>query len=228
VNRTVAVVPMRHASERVVGKNYRPLAGVPLYHHVVRTLLSVVSIDEVVIDTDSEVILEDAARLFPGVRLLVRPEHLRDGETPMTDVLAHTLRSVDADVVVQTHATNPFLKPSTIEAALGLFAQAPRDFDSIFSVTRLQARLWGSDGQPINHDPAVLLRTQDLAPVFIENSSFFIFPSALLLQTGNRIGERPRMFEMSPIEAIDIDTEDDWALADAIASGAVVSEATAR
>jgi CMP-N-acetylneuraminic acid synthetase len=75
----------------------------------------------------------------------------------------------------------------------------------------------------VNHDPSVLLRTQDLAPLFIENSCFFIFTPKVLRQRGNRIGERPLMFEVTPLEAVDIDTEDDFALAAAIAEHAQAS-----
>src|SRR2546428_95891 len=96
MNRTVAVVPMRHNSERVLGKNYRPLAGVPLYHHVVRTLSLVTEIDLIVIDTDSNFVIRDCAENFPHVQVLVRPEHLRDGSIAMNDVLSNTLDQIDA------------------------------------------------------------------------------------------------------------------------------------
>lgn len=217
MTRTVAVVPMRHTSERVPGKNYRPLAGIPLYHHVVRMLSSVPEIDLIVIDTDSEFITGDCAEHFPSVQVIRRPEHLRDGSIAMNTVLFNTLEQVRADIVLQTHSTNPFLKAETVSAALRLFSSPDSGCDSVFSVTRLQARLWDSDTSPVNHDPSVLLRTQDLAPLFIENSCFFIFTPQLLRQRGNRIGDRPLMFEVSPLEAVDIDTEDDFALAAAIA-----------
>ena len=214
---TVAIVPMRHSSERVPGKNYRPLGGIPLYHHVVRTLSAVPEIDSIVIDTDSDFIIDDCADHFPNVRVLLRPENLRDGNIAMNDVLLNTLDQVDADIVLQTHSTNPFLKADTVSAALTLFNRPGNEFDSVFSVTRLQARLWDTETRPVNHDPTVLLRTQDLAPLFIENSCFFIFTPELLRQRGNRIGSRPLMVEMAPLEAVDIDTEEDFALAAAIA-----------
>lgn len=217
MTRTVAIVPMRHNSERVPGKNYRPLAGRPLYHHVVGTLCSVPEINQVIIDTDSDFIIDDCAAAFPDVQVLLRPEHLRDGAIAMNDVLLNTLEQVEATTVLQTHSTNPFLKADTVSAALRLFDESDREFDSIFSVTRLQARLWDAEMRPVNHDPAVLLRTQDLAPLFIENSCFFIFTPDLLRKRGNRIGENPRMVEMAALEAIDIDIEEDFALAAAIA-----------
>jgi CMP-N-acetylneuraminic acid synthetase len=217
MTRTVAIVPMRHNSERVPGKNYRHLAGIPLYHHVVRTLSTVPEVDTVVIDTDSDFIIADCAVHFPDVLVLLRPQHLRHGEIAMNDVLLNTLDQVDADVALQTHSTNPFLSAETVSAALQMFGQGNRPFDSIFSVTRLQARLWDSAIRPVNHDPSVLIRTQDLPPLFIENSCFFIFTPDLLRRRHNRIGERPQMFEMSPLESIDIDIEDDFTLASALA-----------
>jgi CMP-N-acetylneuraminic acid synthetase len=223
MTRTVAVVPMRHKSERVPGKNYRPLAGIPLYHHVIRMLSSVPEIDVIVIDTDSDFIIKDCSENFPQVQVLLRPVHLRDGNIAMNDVLLNTLDQVDADIVLQTHSTNPFLEADTVSSALKLFASPGREFDSLFSVTRLQARLWDAENKPVNHDPSVLLRTQDLAPLFIENSCFFIFTPELLRESGTRIGIRPFMFEMSASEAVDIDTEDDFSLAAAIAERSEVS-----
>lgn len=223
MTRTVAIVPMRHNSERVPGKNYRPLAGIPLYHHVVRMLRSVPEINLVVIDTDSKFIIDDCAENFPDVRVLLRPEHLRDGAIAMNDVLLNTLDQVEADIVLQTHSTNPFLKAATVSAALRIFCKPHREFDSVFSVTRLQARLWDSQTRPVNHDPAVLLRTQDLPPLFIENSCFFIFTPQLLREHGTRIGAHPFMVEMAPLEAVDIDIEEDFSLAAAIAEQGGVS-----
>lgn len=212
-----AIVPMRHSSERVPGKNYRPLDGIPLYHHIVRTLLDVPEITSVIIDTDSDVILEDTAVAFPGVRTVLRPEHLRDGAIPMNDVLANTLSHVETDTVLQTHSTNPFMRPETFSEAIRSFTNGAATYDSVFSVTRLQTRIWATGTVPVNHDPAVLLRTQDLDPLYIENSCFYIFEKSAFLASGNRIGSRPFMYEVDTIEAIDIDEERDFSLAAAIA-----------
>jgi CMP-N-acetylneuraminic acid synthetase len=218
VTRIVAVVPMRHNSERVKGKNYRPLGGKPLFHHVVEALLAVPTIAEVVIDTDSDTIIDDVHAAFPQVRVLVRPEHLRAGEIPMNDVLLNTATQVQADVLLQTHSTNPFLSSDTIASAIERFLAHENDCDSAFGVTRLQARLWTADARAINHDPAVLLRTQDLDPVFLENSCFYLFTPETLRVRGNRIGERPLLVEVPAEEAIDIDEESDFRLAEAVAA----------
>ena len=214
--RIVAIVPMRHSSERVPGKNYRPLAGKPLYHHIIDTLLKVTSIAEVVIDTDSDLILEDAGDRFPSVTLMRRPEHLRDGHISMNEILRNDLDRVPADLYLQTHSTNPLLRAETLSRAIDAFERAGDSRDSLFGVTRLQTRLWTHDGHPMNHDPAVLLRTQDLPPVYEENSCMYLFPPQLLRERRTRIGANPLLFEVPREEAWDIDEEVDFDMVSAV------------
>ena len=191
-----AIVPMRHTSERVQGKNYRFLGGRPLYRHIIATLLKVSQIDQVIIDTDSQVIAEDAALHFPDVRVLARPEHLLGGGVPMNDILLNDVEVVESDYYVQTHSTNPFLSAATITRALDSFLTSSDEYDSLFSVTALRTRLWTVEGSPLNHDPAVLLRTQDLPPVMEENSCLYVFSAETLRARHNRIGERPLLCEI--------------------------------
>jgi len=214
MKKIAAIVPMRHSSERVPGKNYRDFAGKPLYHHVVNSLLRCDKIQEVVIDTDSPIILEDAAKHFPQVTLLERPEHLRAGETPMNDVLLNTIGQIEADFYLQTHSTNPLLSPETVQKGVDLFLNQFPIYDSLFTVTRLQTRLWDSLARAVNHNPNILLRTQDLPPIYEENSCMYIFTKEILQQRHNRLGARPYLFEMPAIEAQDIDVELDFQIAE--------------
>ena len=210
----VALVPMRHHSQRVPGKNYRLLAGKPLFHHIVETLLSVPEIDDIVVDTDSELVMDDLRQNFPHVKMINRPEYLRADDVPMNDILIHDTAQFPADFYLQTHSTNPLLKPETVSRAIkGFFPDYP-DRDSLFSVTRLQTRLYDQHGRAINHDPAVLIQTQDLPPVYEENSCLYIFTRENLLKRHHRIGEKPMMFEMPADEAWDIDEELDFAICD--------------
>jgi CMP-N-acetylneuraminic acid synthetase len=214
--RIAAFVPMRHDSERVKGKNYRPLGGRPLYHHIVASLLACPQIDEVIIDTDSPLITADAESAFSEVRVLPRPDHLLGGDVPMNDVLLHDIEQVEADLYVQTHSTNPLLRAETIQNAIGDFLEAGERHDSLFTVTPLHTRLWTPDGRAINHDPKILLRTQDLPPVMEENSCLYVFDAATLRRQRNRIGERPLLYPLDPHEAWDIDDELDWLVVEAL------------
>lgn len=213
-SRIVALVPMRHQSERIPNKNYRRFACQPLYHHIVRTLLACPLIAKVIIDTDSPVIMEDASEHFPQVRPIERPAHLRSGKVPMNDVLLYDVNEVKADYYLQTHSTNPLLRTETITRAIRLFLDNYPMYDSLFSITRVKTRLWDSLGRAINHNPAILLRTQDLLPVYEENSSLYIFTRTTLESRHNRIGDRPLMFEIDRIEAWDIDEELDFRVAE--------------
>lgn len=212
--RIVALVPMRHHSQRVPGKNYRCFAGRPLYHHIVSSVLECGMVDELVIDTDSPVIGEDAEQHFPQVHILERPQHLRADTVPMNDVLLHDVAQVEADYYLQTHSTNPLLRPETIRRAIERFLDSCHTYDSLFSVTRVQTRLWDNMGRAINHDPAVLLRTQDLPSTYEENSCLYLFARATLERRRNRIGEKPLMFEIDRLEAWDIDEELDFLVAE--------------
>ncbi|MBE0616360.1 MAG: acylneuraminate cytidylyltransferase family protein [Proteobacteria bacterium] len=214
--RVAAIVPLRHDSERVPGKNYRLFAGRPLYHWIIRTLYAAETVAEVVIDTDSPFIREDAGRVFERVSILERPSHLRGGDVPMNDVLLNSVSSLEADLFLQTHSTNPLLRAETVDRAVRTFWDRRGECDSLFSVTRLHTRLWDASGHPLNHDPSVLLRTQDLPPVFEENSCLYLFERETLLRRGNRIGWRPHLLEIPPEEAVDIDEETDFRIAEAL------------
>ena len=219
----VALVPMRHHSQRVPGKNYRVLAGKPLYHHIINTLLDCEPISRIVIDTDSPVIVDDLKTNFPQdqyseIFVIDRPEHLRADHLPMNEILAHDTSQVEADFYLQTHSTNPLLTTGTINKAIAKLVEVYPANDSLFSVTRLQTRLWDQLGRSINHNPSYLMQTQDLPPVYEENSCIYIFTRDNLLSRRNRIGERPIMFEIDAAEAWDIDEELDFSIADLIIS----------
>lgn len=218
MTRLVALVPMRHHSQRVPGKNYRPLVGKPLFHHILESLLAVPEIAEVVVDTDSAPVMDGLRAHFPQVRILPRPEHLRADTVPMNDILLYDTSQVEADFYLQTHSTNPLLRPETLSRAIQAFLADYPAHDSLFSVTRLQTRLWDAHGRALNHDPAVLLQTQDLPPVYEENSCIYIFTRDNLARRCNRLGERPLLFAMDAAEAWDIDEELDFAICDFLLS----------
>jgi CMP-N-acetylneuraminic acid synthetase len=212
----VALLPMKGHSERVAGKNLRPMAGRPLYHWIMDTLLAVPSIAEVVVDTDSEEIVSDVRRWFPQVSLRERPADLVGDLIPMHDIVARFAAAhPSAEVILQTHATNPLLSPGTVEKAIQAFL-AEDEHDSLMSVTEWRTRLYDEEGHPLNHDPEVLLRTQDLAPVYEENSNLYIAPRDLIIATGRRVGTRPLLFPLDRFESLDIDEEIDFKIVECL------------
>jgi CMP-N-acetylneuraminic acid synthetase len=207
---------MKGHSERIAGKNLRPLAGRPLYHWIMSTLLDTPAIGEVVVDTDSDEIAGDVSGNFPGVIVRRRPADLLGDMVPMHDIVSRFVTEHEAlDVVVQTHATNPLLSPATLAGAIDTFLDDTAH-DSLMSVTEWKTRLFDADSLPINHDPAVLLRTQDLAPVYEENSNIYIAPREVVASSGHRVGPNPLLYPIDRFESLDIDEEIDFAIVECL------------
>jgi CMP-N-acetylneuraminic acid synthetase len=210
----VALVPMRHHSQRVPGKNYRSLAGKPLFHHIVETLLAVPEVNDVIVDTDSDQVIEGLKTHFPAVHIINRPVHLRADDVPMNEILIHDTGLYPADFYLQTHSTNPLLRAETISKGIQSLLSNHPAYDSLFSVTRMQTRLYDQHGHAINHNPKELIQTQDLPPVYEENSCMYVFKRETLVAKRHRISDSPLLFEIDAVEAWDIDEELDFAICD--------------
>ena len=207
-----ALVPMRHHSQRVNGKNIRLLDGKPLYAHILATLQAVPEITHILVDTDSHEIIEGIAQQFPSIQCVLRPEALRADDIPMNEILMHDSSLIESDFFLQTHSTNPLLKPETLSKAIQTLEDLFPSYDSLFSVTRLQTRLWDGLGRAVNHNPNILIQTQDLPPLYEENSCMYLFTREILARKRNRLGDRPYLFEINADEAWDIDEEIDFKL----------------
>lgn len=219
----VALLPMKAHSARVTSKNFREFAGKPLFRWILNTLLSVDAIERVVINTDARAILaENGLQDGDGdgrVMIRDRKEEICGDFVSMNLVLADDIAAVESDTYLMTHTTNPLLGGGTIETALQAFRSARSEdkADSLFAVNRIQTRFYREDLSPVNHDPDNLIRTQDLEPWFEENSNLYLFNRESFAATNARIGARPMMFETPPLESVDIDDANQWAVAEALA-----------
>ena len=221
---TIALLPMKAHSERVSGKNFKNLAGKPLFRWILDALLAVDEIDQVIINTDARDILADNG-LVESDRVLIRdrrPEICGDFVS-MNLIIEDDLAATNADRYIMTHTTNPLLSSTSIGKALMQYRDAKSKglADSLFGVTKFQTRFYTRDGSPINHDPNNLIRTQDLEPWYEENSCIYVFDKSSFAETNARIGVKPILFEIPKLEAIDIDEKEDWFLANAVAKGLV-------
>ena len=218
-SKIVALVPMKGNSERVPNKNLKDFNGKPLYHIIINTLLKSKYINEIIVNTDSDKIKTDIKDNFKNkIKVRDRDVNIIGDFVSMNKIINDDILNTNGDIFIQTHSTNPLLNYKSIDKALELminnFNKEDINFDSIFSVTKIQTRFYDINGNPYNHDRSVLLRTQDLPPLYEENSCFFIFTKSSFNNADkNRIGLRPKMFEIDKIEAIDIDTMDDFIIA---------------
>ena len=214
----IALLPMKGNSERVKNKNLKDFNGKPLYHRVLKTLLSSKYINKVVINTDSDFIKLDIEKNFNNKTVIHnRPEEIKGDFVSMNSVIAYDIEKIDADIYIQTHSTNPLLKVETLDNAIHKMLNSKSEYDSIFSVTKIQTRLYDTKGNPFNHNPNQLLRTQDLEPLYEENSNFYIFTKQSFKNSGEkRIGVNPLMFEIDKMEAVDIDEPQDFIIAESL------------
>jgi len=205
---------MKGESERVPGKNLRDFCGKPLLCHVLHMLQQHNGISRIVVNTDSERIARQASE-FTKVVIHERPAALCGHTVPMNAVLAHDLQLLGEGHYLQTHVTNPLLAGATITEAIGRYFSLLSEYDSLFSVISHRSRFFDAVQRALNHDPAVLLNTQDLAPLYEENSCIYLFSHASFFGNQlNRVGRRYALYAMSKLESIDIDTEEDFRLAE--------------
>lgn len=211
--KTVAFITIRLNSQRLPNKNILPLGDHPLSWHICNTLLQCKTIDEIYIYCSDERIMDYVPR---NERIFFRRrDRWLDGDLIRAqDTYQAFVSEVDADIYVAALTTAPFIRPETIDA--GVKKVQTGTYDSAFSAQRIQTFAW-FQGKPINYSPESIPRTQDLEPVMVETSGFFAFTKQLWSEHKRRIGFHPYVVEVDDIEAVDIDTSQDYELAKLIA-----------
>lgn len=207
-----AIIPIKNHSSRISRKNFKLFNGKPLYYWVLEELKKVAPIETIIMDTDSS-LLEKRLKGQEKIVVKRRPANLIGDDVSVNKIIEHNLNQVEGDFFIQTHVTNPLLTAQLIEEMIQAFLANAAKFDSLFSVTAQKKRFY-FDGQPVNHNPNELIKTQDLEPVLEENSNMYVFTrKSFFANSSNRIGKKPFLYAMSQINALDIDTIDDFKIA---------------
>lgn len=208
--KTVAFVPIRLNSKRVVGKNLKMLGNKPLMCYILDTLTKVKAIDEVYVYCSHEEIIK---YLPDGVKFLKRPEFLDRDETLGKEIYEEFTKTIDADIYVLAHTTSPFMKVETVENALNKIMN--EGYDSAFSCEKIQTFTW-YNSKPLNYDLKEIPRTQTIEPIYVETSAFFMFKRDIWKVHKQRIGFKPYFALVDKIEGVDIDWPEDFEFAEKI------------
>lgn len=209
--KTIAFVPIKLNSERCHLKNIRKFTnGKPLVFYILNTLLKIKELDGIYVYCSSEEIQD---YLPQGVELIKRDKYFDLQTTPFNQLLLSFTKIVNADTYVLAHATAPFISETSIK--LGIKAINKDGYDSAFSVLKMNEFLWQS-GKPLNYSLDNIPRTQDLEELMIETCGLYVFKKELIEKTHQRIGNNPFFIPVSKIESCDINTEEDFEIADAI------------
>ena len=193
--RIVAFVPIKRESERLPNKNFLLLGGLPLYGHILRTLTATPAIDDVYLFTSAP---RGLFELPKGVQYLQKDEQ---NNRPM-GIIREFCMKVASDLYVLAHATTPFTRRETLEHAIAEVSTGRHD--SALPVERINTFAW-CGARPVNYDPNSVPKTQEIEPVLIETSGFYLFERSLALKDSRRVGYRPLFCEVSFPETIDID-----------------------
>lgn len=206
--KVAAFVPIRLNSKRVVGKNLKDLGGKPLLSYVFDKLLAIPEIDTVYAFCSSETIIP----LLPDQVVFLKRNPALDSDTTLGKEIYNAFcEEVTADVYVLAHTTSPFIRPQSISNALN--AVVNQGFDSAFSAQEFKTFCWFK-GKPLNYSLDFIPRTQDLEPIYVETSAFFIFRKEVWEKKQQRIGDNPYLQVVDQIEGIDIDNPEDFEIAE--------------
>lgn len=86
------------------------------------------------------------------VHIHKRPKNIQGDYVSMNKIIEYDLNNSDSDIYIQTHSTSPLLAVKSLDAAIEKMISKSTDFDSIFSVTKIQTRFYNKKGKPFNHD----------------------------------------------------------------------------
>jgi len=221
-----AIIPMKEHNARVPGKNVKMLGGKPLFHHMV-DMLHDTTVDRIVLDLNGMSLLEAALegieeKGWPKVDISLRPTAMSGDGVGGNELLSRfQWEWADDELIAQMHVTSPFLRRETVNFAFNRL-MSDRNKDSLFSVTEIVQRVWTAPKMAdaytaVNFDPAgPIVRTQDLLPCMAENGAFFMFRGRYFKQNQRRNGPDSRICPLSFPETVDIDTEDDFRLAELV------------
>jgi CMP-N-acetylneuraminic acid synthetase len=207
MNKIVAFVPIKLNSERLPSKNILDFDGKPLAYYIFETLLKVKNLAHVYVYCSTFEIMN---YLPKGVKYLKRDPIFDSNQTKGLPIWKSFVELIDADYYILAHTTAPFLSLNTLQSVVDNFL-FKSSWDSAFSVKKEQTFVW-YDNKPLNYSLNDTPRTQDVKPVYIETSGFYLFNKDTL-NKNKRIGDYPLLVEVSHIESIDIDEKEDFEFA---------------
>ena len=209
--KTACFIPIKANSERVPGKNLRNLNGKPLYQYICEHVKQADVFDDVYIDTNSAEVSEYAKAM--GFHVIPRVPELAKNTANGNDLLVyHFQQFPEYDYYFQLFATAPYMQSETIRACFDKLISS-ETYDSCFTATKNHSFYWLS-GNPINYRPGILPRSQDMVPVIEETTGLYGISLESLKRYNCRIGRTPYIHIVSKYEAVDINTEEDFRIAE--------------
>ena len=211
--KVVAFLPAKGTSSRIESKNLKLLDGKPLFLHTLEKLMECDFIDEIYLDTESDEVIDLASET--NSKILKRDPKLASNTTDGNKLFFNEVNFVDADIYIQILSTSPFIEKDTIKK--GIDAIKNDGFDSALLIRKEKLYTWNNDGP--NYDIENIPNSIDLDDTIIETMGLYIVKRDSVLSTQKRIGNKPYLLEATALEAIDVNWQEDFDLANLIAKG---------
>ncbi|MDA9926933.1 acylneuraminate cytidylyltransferase family protein [Amylibacter sp.] len=213
-------LPMRKGSERIINKNVKDFAGVQggLTFIKISQLLNSKMVDNIIVSTDDHEVRKIALS-FNSDKIIIddRPSGLAQSDTSTDELIKYVADLISGGVVLWTHVTSPFITEDLLDDMVTRYFSNTNKFDSLMTVTKIQTFLW-NESKPVNYDDKIEKwpRTQTIDPLYEVNSGVFIADIEIYRKMGNRIGNKPFLYELTHIQAADVDWPDDFDFAEAV------------
>jgi N-acylneuraminate cytidylyltransferase len=206
-----AVIPIRKGSERVKDKNIKAFNDTNLLEYKINALKKVSEINEIIVNTDSEVAIELAIK--NNVKFHRRDSFYASTECPANDYFWYLGEHTECDLVAYTPVTSPFIKPETFKSCIALFDHAPDR--SIVTASIVKEFLWKGDA-PLNFSLDRHPKSQELIDILAINFGMCLLSRETLIKYRTIIGPNPQIHTVSHIEGLDIDTPLDFFIAEQV------------
>lgn len=218
MKKNIVFLPCRRGSERVKNKNTKEFAGIPggLLKIKLSQLLGAKLIDEIIVSSDDELVMDIACSLGDSrIHIDRRPQELALSSTTTDALIKYVATLIEEGTVIWTHVTSPFVQSALYDNMIDTYYKKKDEYDSLMTVSPLRTFIW-NENNAINYDRSIEKwpRTQTISPLFEVNSGAFIADAEIYRKLNDRIGKKVYMYEMDFLESFDIDWPKDFELAE--------------
>ena len=212
-----ALLPIKSESQRVPNKNFKNLNKKALFKWILEKLISINEIDQIIINTDAVRKVRNKLGVKINKKIIIkqRIDELKGNEISMNEIIKDDLNDCNNNDIIMTHATNPLLTKGFIVKCIVKYKESiKKNYDSLVTFDQFYGRFFDHNFRPLNHRTGQLIQTQDLKPLYFENSNLYVFSKKSFKKKNNRIGNKP-YFMITPKEiSLDIDNKADWKIAE--------------
>ena len=216
-DQTIAIIPARGGSQRIKNKNLRKIGNDSLITNSLKTCKKSGIFDQIIVSTDSKEIAKESEKFSTLIhsRSKVNSQNISSTENVISEIFEYFPEIFNKQVLVYLiQCTSPFLNKEDLTESYNFIKNSTFDYNSLISGYLFNKFIWEKDEKgknfiPLNYNPLKRPRSQDNAPLLVENGAFYVFGASNFKLTNCRIHGRVAAFEMEEKRSADIDLQED-------------------